>query len=271
LGIAPRTEQHRKKGEIVGTCQRILIVEDDEPTRNLTGLMLRRAGYEVLLAEDSLQALDIWRKQSPDLIILDVMIPVLDGLEVCRIIRKVSDVPVIFLTAKGEEQDVVNGFDAGAYDYIVKPFRPNELIARIQAILKRKTQEFPPLETILRFEELELDLKAHQIHRRGEVVQLSRISFKLLSFLMQHTGQVITKEELLNQVWGYTNFSGDLNLVETAIKRLRKEIEDNPKEPHFIQTVWGTGYRFVAQKTAPAVTELQLKENGSPITLLSSI
>ena len=225
---------------------RVLVADDDGAMRNLIQLVLSEAGFEVLLAQDGLRALELWREKSPDLILLDVVMPPPDGFEVCRVIRKASNVPVIFLTARKEEQDVVTGFEAGAYDFVVKPFRPRELVARLRAVLQRRAEEHSRAGAgnIFIYEGLELDLGAQQVRLKGQAIPVSPIGFKLLLYFLQHPGEILAKETLLEQVWGYPDVNGDLNLVETGIKRLRKEIGDNPKQPKYVRTVWGIGYRF---------------------------
>jgi len=226
--------------------KRILIAEDDDDTRDLIGLLLKQAGFEVAFAHNGAQALEVWQKQPCDLIILDIMMPVLDGLETCRRIRETSDVPIIFLTVKGEEQHVEEGFAAGAYDYVVKPFKPRELVARIRAILQHAASSTPrPAEhPRLVYEDLELDVKARRVRRQGRIIRVTPSEFRLLQYFIQHAGEVVTKQDLLRHVWGHSDVSGDLNLVDSAIKRLRKKIETHSKEPRYLHTVWGIGYRF---------------------------
>jgi DNA-binding response OmpR family regulator len=227
-----------------GKSVRILLSDDDPIVQELICLILRDRGFELVTAENGSQALELWQGQSFDLIILDILMPILDGLKVCRIIRESSRVPIIMLTAKGDEQDIVNGFEAGADDYMVKPIRPKEFVARIQAILKRcEIRSSAPVEQ-LSYKDIHLDLRAQQIWLGRRMIRVSPIEFSLLQYLMEHKGEVVSKKELLHKVWRHTEISGDPNLVETAIKRLRRKLEDQPKNPTYIHTLWGIGYRF---------------------------
>jgi DNA-binding response OmpR family regulator len=222
----------------------ILVVDDDPETRDLIRLILKDAGMNVVLGENGSQLLELWRANPIDLIILDVMMPVMDGFEACERIRRVSDIPIVFLTAKGQEGDVVNGFEIGADDYIVKPFRPGELIARVRAILNRLERQREDAGRRLRFEKLILDLDARRVVARGKTIEVTPLEFQLLQYLMQNVGIVMSKENLLQNVWGYAEAAGDLNLIEAAIRRLRRKLELDPSQPEYIHTVWGAGYRF---------------------------
>lgn len=222
----------------------ILVVDDDPETRDLIRLILKDAGMKVVLGENGSQLLELWRANPIDLIILDVMMPVMDGFEACERIRRVSDIPIVFLTAKGQEGDVVNGFEIGADDYIVKPFRPGELIARVRAILNRLERQREDAGRRLRFEKLILDLDARRVVARGKTIEVTPLEFQLLQYLMQNVGIVMSKENLLQNVWGYAETAGDLNLIEAAIRRLRRKLELDPSQPEYIHTVWGAGYRF---------------------------
>ncbi len=226
---------------------RILFADDDADTRYLVGRILQKAGMCPILAENGYQALELWRNTSVDLIILDCMMPVVDGLEVCQRIRQVSDVPIILLTARGCEQDVVDGFGAGADDYVIKPFRTGELVARIHAILHRAARQHlvnDINENQLVFEDLALDVSGQRIANNGKMIYLSPLEFRLLQYLMQHTGCAVSKQDLLYEVWGFFGQPDEINFIEAAIKRLRKKIEPDPTHPQYIHTVWGKGYRF---------------------------
>lgn len=227
----------------MGSLQ-ILFADDDADIKELVGLILQKEGMSVTFADNGLKAIDTWRKNTFDLIVLDIMMPVMDGLEACRRIRRVSDIPIIMLTSLGQEQDVVMGFEVGADDYIIKPFRPRELIARIQAVHNR----FSKLKEIerrrLAFKNLVLDLDARQVIFWGRNIEVTRLEFQLLQYLIQNAGVVISKDDLLQNVWGYDRSIEDTNLIEAAIRRLRKKLESDPSRPRFIQTVWGTGYRL---------------------------
>ncbi|HEY5575019.1 MAG TPA: response regulator transcription factor [Anaerolineales bacterium] len=222
----------------------ILVADDDPETRELIRLILKDAGMKVVLGENGSQLLELWRANPIDLIILDVMMPVMDGFEACERIRRVSDVPIVFLTAKGQEGDVVNGFEIGADDYIVKPFRPGELIARVRAILNRLERLREDAGRRLQFEKLILDLDARRVVARGKTIEVTPLEFQLLQYLMQNVGIVMSKENLLQNVWGYAEAAGDLNLIEAAVRRLRRKLELDPSQPEYIHTVWGAGYRF---------------------------
>ncbi|HEX6303410.1 MAG TPA: response regulator transcription factor [Anaerolineales bacterium] len=222
----------------------ILVADDNPETRELIGLVLKDAGMEVIFAENGSELLVRWRSNQVDLIILDVMMPVMDGFEACRRIRRASDIPIIFLTARDQEREVVNGFEIGADDYIVKPFRPAEFVARIQAILNRLERQRADSGRRLFFDNLVLDLDARKVVARGKTIEVTPLEFQLLQYLMQNIGVVISKENLLQNVWGYAEAAGDMNLIEAAIRRLRRKLELDPSEPEYIHTVWGAGYRF---------------------------
>lgn len=222
----------------------ILVADDNPETRELIGLVLKDARMEVIFAENGSELLVRWRSNQVDLIILDVMMPVMDGFEACRRIRRVSDIPIIFLTARDQEREVVNGFEIGADDYIVKPFRPAEFVARIQAILNRLERQRADSGRRLFFDNLVLDLDARKVVARGKTIEVTPLEFQLLQYLMQNIGVVISKENLLQNVWGYAKAAGDMNLIEAAIRRLRRKLELDPSEPEYIHTVWGAGYRF---------------------------
>ena len=221
----------------------VLCVDDDPDTRIMLGVILKPIGIEVIYAENGSQMLEIWRKNRIDLIILDIMMPIMDGLEACKRIRQVSDVPIIFLSSKGEEDDIVAGFAIGAHDYVLKPFRPKELLARVRAMLLRR-EEKDRIDKQLAFDRLVLDLDAQRVISHGTTIEVSPLEFRLLQYMMQNIGVVISKEDLLKYVWGYVDVAGDMNLIEAAIRRLRRKLELDPSHPEYIQTVWGAGYRF---------------------------
>jgi len=222
----------------------VLYADDDIDMQQLVCLVFQQADLNVSFADDGRQALEVWRRGNYDLVILDVMMPVLSGLDVCRRIRKLSDIPVILLTAKGREQDVVDGFEAGADDYVIKPFRPRELVARVKAIINRIESQKAETRRRLAFESLILDLDSRRVIHRERNIQVTPLEFRLLQYLMQHAGTVLSKKDLLQNVWGYNDSAGDMNLIEATIRRLRKKLELDPSQPRFIQTVWGAGYRF---------------------------
>jgi DNA-binding response OmpR family regulator len=221
----------------------ILIVEDDETVRDTLALNLRAEGYDVLTAGDGEEGLAAARTDAPDLVVLDVMLPELDGLTVCRILRRESQVPIILLTARGTETDKIIGLETGADDYIVKPFSLGEFLARIRAALRRGHPERPTTE--MNSGDLRLDLVARRAYKEDEELQLAPREFELLSTLMRNQGAVLTRELLLSSVWGQ-DFIGDPRTVDVHIRWLRQKIEPDPSHPQRIQTVRGMGYRFEA-------------------------
>jgi two-component system response regulator MtrA len=222
---------------------RILFADDDLDIQQAVCFVLEEAGMEVHFASDGRHALDIFRVIPIDLVILDVMMPEIDGLEVCKRIRRISGIPVIMLTARGREEDVVCAFETGADDYIIKPLRPRELVARVHALLRRAIEQRDN-QRLLAFGSLMMDLEAHRVTYRDRNIQMSPMEFKLLRYLMENAGIVLSKEDLLEHVWGYPPAAGDMNLIEATVRRLRKKVEKDPSHPHYIKTVWGTGYRF---------------------------
>ncbi|HZD56714.1 MAG TPA: response regulator transcription factor [Anaerolineales bacterium] len=222
----------------------ILVADDDPETRYLLRIILKDAGMQAIFAENGSRMLDLWRRNPVDVIILDVMMPVMDGIEACQRIRRTSRIPIIFLTAKGQEQDVVKGLEIGADDYVVKPFRAAELVARIRVILNRTAREQEARGKHLSFDKLVLDLESRRVISRGRSIEVTPLEFQLLRYLMQNVGIVISKEDLLQNVWGYAEAAGDMNLIEAAVRRLRRKLELDPSQPKYIQTVWGAGYRF---------------------------
>ena len=222
----------------------ILYADDDYDSQQSVFLVLEDAGMHVVFAENGSKALELWRSNPVDLVVLDVMMPEMDGLETCQMIRKESSVPVILLTARGREEDILRGFDAGADDYVVKPFRPRELVARIGSLLRRATGRTWVNRKQISFDNIILDLEARCVIQRDRQVDVSPMEFRLLKYLMQNAGNVVSKEDLLHDVWGYAASSGDMNLIEATIRRLRQKVESDPSRPRYIQTVWGAGYRF---------------------------
>ncbi len=222
---------------------RILIVDDEPPIVDVLSYNLKRAHYEVLVARDGEQALTQARQMQPDLIILDLMLPGLDGLEVCRILRREWDVPIIMLTARDAEVDRVVGLELGADDYVVKPFSVRELMARVKNVLRRTAPtvvETP--QEIIRVGVLEVDAARHEA-RLGEVVlALTILEFKLLHVLARHAGRVLSREQLLEQVWGY-DYHGDLRVVDAVLKRLRTKLREAMPDVDILVTVRGVGYK----------------------------
>ena len=221
--------------------ERVLLVEDDSSIREITALGLQAAGYRVTTASDGREGLSRFRHDPFDLVILDVMLPFVDGFEVCREIRRSSRVPILMLTARTDTTDVVVGLELGADDYVTKPFEMQELVARTRAVLRRVTGEDPT--SVLRVADLEVDPDAFRVTKAGAPVDLTATEFRLLLELGRRPGQVFTRELLLKRVWDY-DYLGDSRLVDVAIQRLRAKVEDDPAQPRIIRTVRGVGYRL---------------------------
>ena len=221
--------------------EHVLLVEDDASIREITTLGLEQAGFRVTASGDGRDALLRFRQGAFELVLLDVMLPSLDGLEVCREVRRESSVPIIMLSARSELHDVVVGLELGADDYVTKPFELPELVARIKAVLRRSA--VAPTEGVLSFDDLEIDAAAFTVRRHGESVELTATEFRLLLELARRPKQVFTRGLLLELVWSY-DYLGDSRLVDVAVQRLRAKIEDDPKQPKLIRTVRGVGYRF---------------------------
>ncbi|RKN15830.1 DNA-binding response regulator [Micromonospora musae] len=220
---------------------RLLVVEDDASIREVTALGLRRAGFRVTTAVDGREALTAWRAQPVDLIVLDVMLPGLDGLEVCREVRRTSAVPILMLTARTDTIDVVVGLECGADDYLRKPFDLPELVARVRSVLRRATS--PAERTVLTIGGLEIDPAGFVVRKAGRELPLTATEFRLLLELARRPGQVFTRELLLDRVWNHS-YLGDSRLVDVAVQRLRAKIEDDPAHPRLVRTVRGAGYKM---------------------------
>jgi DNA-binding response OmpR family regulator len=221
----------------------VLVVDDEPIVREIVVRYLERAGYRTLEADDGDRARRLLEAQAPDLVVLDVMLPGTDGLDLCRWIRSRSELPVIMLTARGEEADRIVGLELGADDYVTKPFSPRELAARVRTVLRRAGREQGSRERVV-FGELELDAGAREVHRRGEVLRLTAKEFDLLWFLASHPRRVFSRDQLMTRVWGY-EAALDTGTITVHVRRLREKIEDDPSRPERLQTVWGVGYRFV--------------------------
>ena len=218
----------------------VMVVDDDQDLAEMLSIVLIGAGIDVDLVSRGDEVLDVFRNNPPDLVLLDVMLPGLDGIEVCKLIRAESMVPIIMLTAKGDSHDVVRGLEAGADDYMVKPFRhPSELIARIRTRLRRTNVDIAGLLTI---GDLAIDVQAHQVLRAGKQISLTRLEFDLLVALAKEPGRVFTRDALLSEVWGYRH-STDTRLVNVHVQRLRSKIEHDPERPEIVVTVRGVGYK----------------------------
>jgi DNA-binding response OmpR family regulator len=223
----------------------VLVVEDDRTVSEVVGRYLEREGFAVEAAYDGAVALERALADPPELVVLDLMIPSLDGFEVCRRLRAVAPVPVIMLTARGEESDRIVGLDLGADDYVSKPFSPRELTARVKAVLRRAAGPLgatPGEPSVLAAGDLRADVVAHEVRVGGELVALTAREFDLLVYLMRHPRQAFRREELLEQVWGFS--FGDTSTVTVHVRRLREKVEADPAAPRHICTVWGVGYRF---------------------------
>jgi DNA-binding response OmpR family regulator len=221
----------------------VLVVDDEPIVRDVVVRYLERAGFDTVEADDGDRARELLSESTPDLVLLDIMLPGTDGLELARWIRGRSAVPVILLTARGAEEDRIVGLDLGADDYVTKPFSPRELVSRVRAVLRRADAPSAPSERIT-FGDLVLDAEKREVHRGGEELRLTAKEFDLLWFLATHPRKVFSRDELMRRIWGY-EAAFDTGTVTVHIRRLREKIEDNPSEPRFLQTVWGVGYRFV--------------------------
>jgi len=221
----------------------VLLIEDDETVSEVVERYLERDGFRVEVVADGAEAVSRFG-EDVDLIVLDIMLPSLDGLEVCRQLRRKSTVPIIMLTALGDESDRIMGLELGADDYLAKPFSPRELTARVKSVLRRASGTLAPQSTHgeLKAGAISLSLDAHEVAVGGKSVVLTSREFELLAFLMMHPRRVFTREELLERVWGYS--FGDKSTVTVHVRRLREKIENDPAQPRHIATIWGLGYRF---------------------------
>ena len=225
---------------------KILVVDDEPNIREVVGLYLRREGHTVFSAADGEEALESYRRERPDLVVLDLILPKLGGLEVCRRIQSERRVPLIMLTAKGEEEDRALGLRMGADDYVVKPFRPRELVARVAALLRRnEARADGAKERVLAVDGLRIDPGVREVTVRGTPVTLAAREFDLLYVLASSPGRVFTRDQLLEAVWDY-EFAAEPTAVTAHVRRLREKIEADPERPRHLQTVWGVGYRFDA-------------------------
>ncbi len=226
----------------------ILVVDDEPKIIRLARDYLEGSGFRVLPAMDGISALAVARSDQPDLIVLDLNLPAMDGLDVCRALRRQSDVPIIMLTARAEETDRLIGLELGADDYIVKPFSPRELVARVRAVLRR-SQGDVQTSGLIRSGDLEIDLNGNRVLRRGEAVRLTRVEFNLLATLAQHPGQTFSRAQLINRLHGVAEGSFDRS-IDAHVKNLRRKLEDDPANPHYVLTVYGIGYQFTDEVTA---------------------
>jgi DNA-binding response OmpR family regulator len=220
----------------------VLVVDDEPIVRDVVVRYLRREGYETLEAGDGLDAQELLRRHEPSLVVLDLMLPGMDGLQLCQWIRSRSELPVIMLTARAEEADRIVGLELGADDYLTKPFSPRELAARVRSVLRRARQTVGSSERIVHGD-LELDAGAREVTKAGRTLRLTAREFDLLWFLASHPRRVFSRDQLMDRVWGYEP-AFDTGTVTVHVRRLREKIEDAPSKPRHLETVWGVGYRF---------------------------
>lgn len=228
-----------------GTKNKVLIVDDEANICELIRLYVEKEGYNAIIATDGAKAVEKFMQEKPDMVLLDIMLPVKDGWQVCREIRAVSDAPIIMLTAKGETFDKVLGLELGADDYIVKPFEPKELVARMKAVLRRTEARTAPQEESgdeLVFDGLKIGRETYEIYLDGKKIEMPPKEFELLYFLAKNKNKVYTRDQLLDEIWGY-EFFGDSRTVDVHIKRIREKIESEGKNWQ-LKTVWGVGYKF---------------------------
>jgi two-component system response regulator VicR len=227
--------------------ERILVVDDEKPIVDILKYNLTKEGYNVLVAYDGEEAIKVAESASPDLVLLDIMLPKIDGFSVCKKLREKMTCPIIMLTAKGEEVDKVLGLELGADDYVTKPFSMRELMARVKANLRRTVLADPAGEqNVIKVRDLELDLKSYQLKKNGVPLELTFREFELIKFLATQAGQVFSREKLLEEVWGY-EYYGDIRTVDVTVRRLREKVEDDAANPTYILTKRGIGYYFPKQ------------------------
>ena len=222
--------------------KKVLVVDDEKKIVNVVGGYLEQVGFSVVTANDGQQALNVFRRERPNLVLLDLNLPVIDGLDVARTMNRESAVPIIMLTARVEETDRLIGLELGADDYIVKPFSPREVVARVRAVLRRVEGETKPVE-IVRLGELALDLSKHSLTIEGQAVELTPTEFELMRTLMENPGRVFTRLQLLDRVQGQS-YEGYERTIDAHIKNLRQKLGDDPKSPRYLLTVFGVGYKF---------------------------
>ena len=222
---------------------KILVVDDEALLVKGIRFNLQNDGYEVITGSNGLEAVELVRAESPDLVVLDIMMPEMDGLTACTVIREFSDVPIILLTAKAEDMDKLIGFEQGADDYLTKPFNILELKARIRAMLRRVGNQRNEQATTLTIGTITLDLDARNAYRSGEIADLTAKEFDVIEFLMRNPNRVYSREALLDTIWAY-EYRSDIRTVDVHIRRLREKLEENPADPQYIMTKWGVGYYF---------------------------
>lgn len=229
-----------------GGVTRILIVEDESSLHEPLAFLLKREGYETAVAEDGLDAVEQFERDGADLVLLDLMLPEMPGTEVCKRLRATSNVPIIMLTAKDSEVDIIVGLELGADDYVTKPYSTRELLARVRAVLRRSEQEEENEEDgIVQVGDIRMDIDRHTVLVRGALTQMPLKEFELLEYLMRNAGRVLTRSQLIDRVWG-PDYYGDTKTLDVHIKRIRSRIEEEPSSPRLLVTVRGLGYRFEA-------------------------
>lgn len=228
--------------------EKILVVDDEASIRRILETRLSMIGYDVVTAADGEEALEVFNRERPDLVVLDVMMPKLDGYGVCQELRKDSDVPIIMLTALGDVADRITGLELGADDYVVKPFSPKELEARIRSVLRRVDRGVGggiPSSGVIHVSDIKIDTNKRQVYKRGDRIRLTGMEFSLLELLVSRSGEPFSRSEILQEVWGYTpERHVDTRVVDVHISRLRSKLEDDPSNPELILTARGTGYLF---------------------------
>ncbi|HKL13619.1 MAG TPA: response regulator transcription factor [Halanaerobiales bacterium] len=229
--------------------EKVLIVDDEKEIRELIRDYLEVEGFRVSMAEDGEEGLELFESFEPDIIVLDIMLPKIDGMEICKIIRNKSNIPILMLSAKKSDVDKVLGLGLGADDYMTKPFSPKELVARIKAQLRRYNQLSKANfnNNNIEFKDLKIDLDGYNVHLNGEKIQLSAKEFEILKFLALNPERVYSREQIFDQIWGFNEF-GDINTVTVHIRKIREKIEEDSSNPQYIETVWGVGYKFVGDK-----------------------
>ena len=235
-----RSKPDRPHNDAMST---VLVVDDEPIVRDVVVRYLRRDGFETLEAGTSEEAMTILERELPSLVVLDVMLPGADGLELCRRIRASSDLPIVLLTARGDEADRIVGLELGADDYVTKPFSPRELAVRVRNLLRRVAPTLARPSELIRFGSVEVDGAAREVRRDGEPLKLTLKEFDLLWFLISHPRHVFSRDQLMDRVWGYTS-ALDTGTITVHIRRLREKIEPEPSVPRHLETVWGVGYRF---------------------------
>ena len=224
--------------------EKILIVEDDLQIQTLIRDYVNASGYIAITASDGEEALQKFESESPNLVLLDIIVPKIDGFEICRKIRNESNIPIIMLSSKKEDTDKVLALGLGADDYIEKPFSPRVLVAKIQSQFRRVNElSGTPVSDTLKIRDLEIDIKARTVTVKGVNIPFSVKEFEILNFLMMNKNQALSREKIFDEIWGYNEY-GDINTVTVHVRKIREKIENNPSEPEYIETVWGIGYKF---------------------------